>query len=420
MMNNLSSKPRYEILDGLRGVAAIIVLIYHHFEEFGPGITSFHGYLAVDFFFILSGFVVGYAYDDRWKSAANPNGMTLGGFFKRRLIRLHPLLLFGMFFGLLMFYFGGGSGLPQIMQSHWPTILISFVFAITLIPVPKMFDVRGWGEVNSFNGNSWTLGFEYLANILYALFIRHLGKTMLTLLVVLFAILTIGMGLGFDFFGIMSNRPDYQPVGTFIGGWDMNPDQVLLGWVRLLYPFFAGLLMSRILASSKISSTISSEASSEAASKTAEVSNTLLNRHGFLIASLCLSAVLLVPYLGSQEHPLYNGVYEIICILFVFPAIVYMGAKGTVSGKVHGFCKWLGDISYPLYITHSPIIFTLCIGWKANNPDATADQIVFVCCCSIILSLMVAWASLKLWDEPVRNWLKEKEEEIKTINPTKL
>lgn len=390
-MNNLTSKPRYEILDGLRGVAAIIVLLYHHFEEFGPGITSFHGYLAVDFFFILSGFVVGYAYDDRWKSATNPNGMTLGGFFKRRLIRLHPMLLFGMFFGMLMLYFGAGSALPQIMQSHWQTILISFVFAIILIPVPKMFDVRGWGENNSFNGNSWTLGFEYLANILYALFIRHLGKTMLTILVILFGVLTIGMGLGFDFFGIMSSRPDYQPVGTFIGGWDMNPDQVLLGWVRLLYPFFAGLLMSRWMASNKQT----------------HDANSLLNRHGFLIASLCLAVVLLMPYLGS-EHPLYNGIYEILCILFAFPAIVYMGARGTVSGKVHGFCKWLGDISYPLYITHSPIIFTLCIGWKSNNPDATADQVFFVCCCSIILSMMVAWASLKLWDEPVRKWLKKK------------
>lgn len=389
-MNYQSSKPRYEILDGLRGVAAIIVLLYHHFEEFGPGITSFHGYLAVDFFFILSGFVVGYAYDDRWKSINNPNGMTLSDFFKRRLIRLHPMLLFGMFFGLLMFYFGAGSNLPTIMQSHWPTILISFVFAILLIPVPKMFDVRGWGEVNSFNGNSWTLGFEYLANILYALFIRHLGKTMLTFLVIFFAILTIGMGLGFDFFGIMNTRPDYQPIGTFIGGWDMNPDQLLLGWIRLLYPFFAGLLLSRIMANSKSS----------------QNSNSLLNRHGFLIASVCLSVILLMPYIGSQDQPLYNGVYEIMCILIAFPAIVYMGAKGMVSGKIHSFCKWLGDISYPLYITHSPIIFTLCIGWKANNPEATPDQIVFVCCCSIILSLMVAWASLKLWDEPVRKWLR--------------
>lgn len=83
--NPLPSKPRYEILDGLRGVAAAIVLLYHHFEVNGLGLTSSpinHGYLAVDFFFILSGYVVGYAYDDRW------NRMSTWTFFKRRLVRL--------------------------------------------------------------------------------------------------------------------------------------------------------------------------------------------------------------------------------------------------------------------------------------------------------------------------------------------
>ena len=90
------SKPHYELLDGLRGVAALLVVFYHIFEglSFAAGgtlITTInHGYLAVDFFFILSGFVIGYAYDDRW----NKN-LTLGNFFKRRLIRLHPMIVMG-------------------------------------------------------------------------------------------------------------------------------------------------------------------------------------------------------------------------------------------------------------------------------------------------------------------------------------
>ena len=65
----LESKSHYEILDGLRGVAAILVVIFHVFETYS--VDRFHqimnhGYLAVDFFFVLSGFVVAYAYDDRW------------------------------------------------------------------------------------------------------------------------------------------------------------------------------------------------------------------------------------------------------------------------------------------------------------------------------------------------------------------
>ena len=99
--NYLASKPRYEILDGLRGVAAVLVVMFHLFETYSKG-TPYqiinHGYLAVDFFFVLSGFVIGYAYDDRW------NKMTTWQFFKRRLIRLHPMLLMGSIVGLLFFF----------------------------------------------------------------------------------------------------------------------------------------------------------------------------------------------------------------------------------------------------------------------------------------------------------------------------
>ena len=100
----LASKPHYEILDGLRGVAAVMVIIFHLFEAHAGGshLTQIinHGYLAVDFFFMLSGFVIGYAYDDRW------NRMTVGTFFKRRIIRLHPGD-YGKHCGRCLFLFSG-------------------------------------------------------------------------------------------------------------------------------------------------------------------------------------------------------------------------------------------------------------------------------------------------------------------------
>src|SRR6266404_2717599 len=93
------SKRHYKILDGLRGVAAIIVVLFHILEIFSGGIHTRqiinHGYLAVDFFFVLSGFVVGHAYDDRW------GRMGLRGFFARRLIRLHPMVIMGSIIGAL-------------------------------------------------------------------------------------------------------------------------------------------------------------------------------------------------------------------------------------------------------------------------------------------------------------------------------
>ena len=95
------TKPHYPILDGLRGIAAVVVVWYHIFEAFATSHLDQiinHGYLAVDFFFMLSGFVLAYAYDDRWGK------MSTGAFLKRRLIRLHPMVLFGAVLSAALFY----------------------------------------------------------------------------------------------------------------------------------------------------------------------------------------------------------------------------------------------------------------------------------------------------------------------------
>jgi peptidoglycan/LPS O-acetylase OafA/YrhL len=98
----LETKGHYQILDGLRGVASLFVVAFHIFETYADGdrfkqIIN-HGYLAVDFFFVLSGFVVAYAYDDRWGK------MTQWDFYKRRLIRLQPMVIAGSVIGALFFY----------------------------------------------------------------------------------------------------------------------------------------------------------------------------------------------------------------------------------------------------------------------------------------------------------------------------
>ena len=101
------TKVHYDLLDGLRGVAALMVIWYHIFEGYAFAsdtmITTFnHGYLAVDFFFILSGFVIGYAYDDRWDKS-----LTMKDFFRRRLIRLHPMVIMGAVLGAITFCIQG-------------------------------------------------------------------------------------------------------------------------------------------------------------------------------------------------------------------------------------------------------------------------------------------------------------------------
>src|SRR6516225_5911199 len=130
----LESKQHYPILDGLRGVASVIVIVFHMFETFNGG-SRFkqiinHGYLAVDFFFMLSGFVIAYAYDDRWTR------MTQLEFYKRRLIRLQPMVIMGSLVGAALFYFQTGPAFPLIPATPvWKMLLVMLV-GCTLLPLP--------------------------------------------------------------------------------------------------------------------------------------------------------------------------------------------------------------------------------------------------------------------------------------------
>ena len=141
----LESKSHYHILDGLRGVASIMVVIFHVFETFNVGNRFVqiinHGYLAVDFFFVLSGFVVAYAYDDRWGK------MTQWDFYKRRLVRLQPMVIMGSLIGAALFYFQASPAFPLIAGRRYGMLLVMLV-GWTLIPVPISMDIRGWQEMH--------------------------------------------------------------------------------------------------------------------------------------------------------------------------------------------------------------------------------------------------------------------------------
>jgi peptidoglycan/LPS O-acetylase OafA/YrhL len=141
MTTYLKSKPRYEILDGLRGVAALIVVAFHLFETYSQGVpyqVLNHGYLAVDFFFVLSGFVIGYAYDDRW------NRISMLDFCKRRLIRLHPMLIIGTLFGACLFFLGEDyPGFSMMHNIAWWQVALCTLACLFLFPMSKGMDIRG-------------------------------------------------------------------------------------------------------------------------------------------------------------------------------------------------------------------------------------------------------------------------------------
>src|ERR1700748_48755 len=129
----LKTKQHFEILDGLRGVAALAVVTFHFMEiaysDYSQNFIG-HGFLAVDFFFCLSGFVIGYAYDDRIGK------MGVWEFFKSRLIRLHPMIIFGSVLGLLAFLFDPFGGHPELLSTG--SILLIFFASVWMIPFPVM------------------------------------------------------------------------------------------------------------------------------------------------------------------------------------------------------------------------------------------------------------------------------------------
>ncbi|MDR7210459.1 acyltransferase [Flavobacterium piscis] len=371
----IQPKKHYEILDGLRGVAAILVVAFHVFEAFSGGNRFVqiinHGYLAVDFFFLLSGFVVAYAYDDRWVK------MSQWEFYKRRLIRLQPMVIMGMIIGAIFYYFqASGILFPMIAGMEVWKVILTMIIGFTLLPIPPSMEIRGWGEMHPLNGPAWSLFFEYIANILYALFFRKFSNKLLGFFVLIFAIMLI-------------NYTVFGPKGDVIGGWSLNLEQMNVGFTRLLYPFFAGILLSRL--------------------------GKLIHVKGaFWICSLMISAVLIIPRIGDENSIWMNGLYESFCIILMFPLIVSIGAGGEIMNSFSlKICKFLGNISYPLYITHYPLIYWYT-AWVVDNKVSLADG-YGVGIGVLIVSIVMAYLCLKLYDEPVRNWLQNKFQKRKTI-----
>lgn len=359
------TKPHYDLLDGLRGVAALTVVCFHLFEAYATSHLDQrinHGYLAVDFFFILSGFVVGYAYDDRWTK------MTVREFLTRRLVRLQPMVVIGALIGAVMFY---TQGCPVWDVSAVPVamLLVATLMNAFMIPATPGAEIRGVGEMYPLNGPAWSLFFEYIGNVLYALFIRRLSTRAL-------AVLVAAAGCGLAVFSV------WGPLGDICVGFSLTGENIVGGSLRLLFAFPAGLLLSRVFRPVRV-------------------------RGAFWIGSLAVVALASVPRIGGSEHLWMNGVYDALCAVVLFPLIVWIGASGKTTDRVTSrICKFLGDISYPLYMVHYPFIY-LYYAW-VKNENLTFGQSLPGAAVLVAGSVALAWLCLRFYDEPVRRFLSKR------------
>lgn len=342
------SKPQFEILNGLRGLAAVVVVIFHFMEiiiaDFSENFIS-HGYLAVDFFFCLSGFVVAYAYDSR---IAN---MGLKTFIKIRLIRLQPLVVIGSILGLLTFLFDPYADLYAAYGFKETALL--FITSMFLIPYPVVSE--RYFNLFNLNAPSWSLFWEYVANFLYAILLFKATKTTLKVLVVLTAVGLFLLGWN---------------TGNLLGGW--SGGTFFEGLARISFSFLMGMVILRC--------------------------NWIIKNKLGLFG---LSALLLLAFLAPHVDQ-WNGLVDPVIVVFYFPLIVALGAGATLDKKFYKLNKFSGDISYPLYMTHYPFLWIFA-GYVVTE-EPSMSTLSWVIPISVLLLIGFAYIISEFLDIPIRQY----------------
>lgn len=337
---------RLVFLDGCRGVAALIVVLLHASTPFWPKAMIFAN-LAVDFFFMLSAFVLMHAYADRIRA-----GLGLKRFLYIRWLRLFPLHATGLLLGLLLF--AGRYGFT-------PEAVFSFALNLVFLPSPHVL-AEGWPSAFGLNIPAWSLAFEWLANLLLILvFVRLSPRTMRYVTAV------VGVLYAAQLLGLQK---------LWAGG---SFDDLHLGVLRVLYPFSLGICLWH-------------------AWKAGPATTEPPHRAGMLLALLI--AVLLAPS-GSST---WNAAFMFCAISLAFPLIIRIGANVATRGHAAGIMLFLGHISYGLYVTHAAVLRVFTTIWRTIQPDPALLPLLMLI--ETALAVLLAWLLTRWFDAPARAGLK--------------
>ena len=345
----LKSKQHFEILDGLRGIAAVAVVIFHFMEFAVPDYRNnfiAHAYLAVDFFFCLSGFVIAYAYDNKLQK------IGIVQFFKLRLIRLHPLVMIGSIIGLAAFVFDPFSNLYAAYGQG--KILIMFLTSCLLIPYPVVHE--RYFNLFHLNPPTWSLFWEYIANIFYALVLCKLRNKTLWVLTAIAAVALCHEAYRSGYLGV---------------GW--GGDNIIGGGLRVFYSFLAGMLVYR--------------------------SNRIIKSSlGFISMGILLMIAFLIPFSDKV-----NPITDPVIVLFYFPFLVALGAGACLTPGFTRICRFSGQISYPLYMIHYPFLWIFFSYVEDKKPAMSQMEIIIPI--AVLLLIALAWFIMNFVDMPFRNYL---------------
>lgn len=326
------AKARFQGLDGMRGACALTVVLYHCELLFKPGVIFCHGYLAVDMFFLLSGFVISASYDDRLAQ-----GMGVQRFLGMRLKRLAPVYWAGT---ALCVAGGLLAGLYLTAPTSW-TVLRQGLMAGLLIPqfAPRTF-------AYPTNPVAWTLGWELLVNTAYAAWLRGLANRPLALLVALFMLAAFAEAL-------------VNPRGWSFG---MTGTDVALGGLRCFPEFLGGVLLFRAFRAGR------------------------LDRLPAVTPILPVMAWVAIA--GVPELPPW---FDATVVMLACPLLA--GLLVRSEGPVPPWLVWLGALSYPLYACHLAFVTlarTTPLFGLNHHPDPLRGGLV------VLLALGAAWAIHRL------------------------
>ncbi len=334
-------------LDGLRGIAAISVVLFH-LSYYWPRNIFPHAYLAVDFFFALSGFVIAKSYEIKLQ-----NTMNFQAFLRIRVVRLYPLIICGACLGFADLLLKTHGGILNAATNI--TFTEQLVLGLLLIPAL----VSGADQVFPLNPPAWSLFYEMVANIFYAALLKHLTDRRLYLIIAIAA-------LGIAYAGYTTGETGHGAGGT----------QVVPGLSRVMFSFFAGVLMFR-----------------------------LWQRSAFVrlprVSGLWLGLALLLLFSVPQFHG--DWIYNLLGIFFLFPLILLLGLdQGSLSPFFVPAALWLGRISYPLYVLHFPLLVRNSYHlFHARH----GLPLVAITCAATLGVVLLSWLALVLYDEPLRRRL---------------
>ena len=339
---------RYGTLDALRGVAALVVVVYHTGKyklepQLVPG-----GYLAVDFFFVLSGFVIALAYED-----ALCRGTSWSSFLLKRIIRLYPLAMLGSVVGsavlLLKWYRFPYKADPL------PEVLVSGFLNSLLLPT---FFGGSASHHETFPGDGplWSLFFEIVINLAWA-FVGFSMRTRGTV------VITLLSGVMLTMLAIHFRTSDLgYSTGTFLGG-----------MARVCFGFPLGVIIYRMRARLSIPRRLS----------------------GVPLLAVVLVAVFALPAMHAWGVP----VRDLAATFVILPLIVVLGLGRDSEGRLAAL---LGDISYPIYVLHYPLLLVIA---ALHQTSLSRCNVHILAAITIMLTLVLAILSSRFYDKPVRRRL---------------